>query len=106
MVDTPQIVGAPGNEWAMFKIVTVIGVRNPDGSYTDVDQIVQIVTDTPHHVKTAQNWIKPGKALAVNAMYRTWEAQGQTYHGFWPSRITFAAANRGGDADGTPPLPA
>lgn len=99
------MVGQGDGAWAFFKMVTVIGVRNPDGSYTDVDQVCQIVADIPHHVNTVKNWVKPNKALAVNGYYRTWEAQGQTHHGFFVSRLTFAKANRGGDADGALPLP-
>lgn len=99
------MVGQGDGAWAFFKLSTVIGIRNPDGSYNDVDQICQIVADIPHHVNTIKNWVKAGKALAVNGYYRTWEAQGQTHHGFFVSRLTFAKANRGGDANGAPPLP-
>ena len=66
----------------------------------------KIVADVPHHVRTARYFIKKGKALAVYGYYRTWQANGQTHHGFFVRSFTFAKANWGGDGGNTPPLPA
>lgn len=102
----PTIVGVGDGAWAFIQLSTVIGIRNPDGSFSDVDQIFQVVADVPHHVNTIKNWVKSGKSLGINGYLRNWEANGQQHQGVFISRITFAKPNRGGDADGAPPLPA
>ena len=103
--EDPQIVGEGDTAWCFIKLHTTYGMKLPDGSYTDADQICQLVCDVPHHVNTARNYIKKGKALACYCYYRTWQANGQTHHGFFVRNFTMAKPNYGGDANNTPPLP-
>lgn len=106
VVEDPQIVGDGDAAWCFIKLHTTYGMKLPDGSYIDADQICQLVCDVPHHVKTAREFIKKGKALAANCYYRTWVTGGQTNHGFFVYRFTFAKANWGAEQqNGYPGLP-
>ena len=96
--EDPQIVGEGANAWAFIKLMTSFGQQNPDGSYSDVEQIVPIVADVQRHVTTASKYIKKGKALVVSGYYRSWNAGGQMHHGFFVRKFVFAKANYGGDA--------
>ena len=105
VIEDPQIVGDPNNQWAFLKLMTSFGQQNPDGSYSDVEQIVPIVADVARHVNTAKNYIKKGKALVVSGYYRSWMANGQPQHGFFVRKFIFAKANYGSDQSNTPKLP-
>lgn len=104
--EDPQIIGEGDGAWAFFKLCTNYAQKIPDGSYVDMDQFCQIVADVPHHVKTIKNYVKRGKALALYCYYRTWQANGQTHHGFFVRSITMAKPNWGSDGGNAPPLPA
>lgn len=97
-------MGEGDGAWAFLKLMTSFGMQNPDGSYSDVNQVVPIVADQARHVNTASKYIKKGKAIAVYGYYRSWEANGQTHHGFFVRKFTFAKANYGGDQS-TPAMP-
>lgn len=107
VMEDPQVVGQGDEAWAFFKLMTYYGQRAPDGSFSDAEQPCQIVADVPHHVNTVRNYIKAGKALAVDGYYKTWESQGQLHHGFFVRSFIFAKANWGSDnqQNGAPPLP-
>ncbi len=96
VIEEPQFTGTGEDAWAFFKLVTSHGLKLPDGSYTNVEQIAQIVADVPHHVKTTREYIKKGKAIVINGYYRTWQVSGQIHHGFFIRTITFASANWNG----------
>lgn len=72
----------------------------PDGSYKDIDQIIQVVSDMDRHTNTFRKYIKAGKALTVSAYYRTWEAGGATNHGMFVRKLIFATANYGQEGNG------
>ena len=103
--EDPQVIGEDDSAWAFFKLHTNYAQRMPDGSYADIDQFCQIVADVPHHVKTIRNYIKKGKALCVYAYYRTWQANGQTHHGFFIRSLSMAKANWGSEGGNAPPFP-
>ena len=98
VIEDPQIVGEGDNAWAFMKLMTSFAQYNPDGSYSDVEQIVPIVADAQRHVNTATKYIKKGKALVVSGYYRSWVVNGQTHHGFFVRKFIFAKPNYGGDA--------
>ncbi len=95
IMEDPQFAGEGDGAWGFLKLMTTFGQRNADGSYTDVEQPIQIVADIPHHVNTARKYIKAGKALTVSCYYRTWESGGQTHNGFFVRKFIFAKANWG-----------
>lgn len=97
VMEDPQIVGEGDGAWAFIKLVTSFGERQPDGSYQDKEQVCQLVADVPHAVNTASKYIKAGKALAVKAYYKTWDAGGQINHGFFIRSYIFAKANWGAE---------
>lgn len=103
-MEEPQIVGEGDAAWAFLKLMTSYTQRNPDGSYEDVEQIVPIVADVPHHVNTAKKYIKAGKAMTVDAYYRSWESNGPQ-HGFFVKRFIFAKANWGAENRQQPGMP-
>ena len=103
VMEDPQVYGEGEAAWAFFKLMTTYGMKLPDGSYTDAEQPCQIVADVPHHVKTIREFIKKGKALAVDCYYRTWVTGGQLNHGFFVRSLTFAKANWGVDQQNGPP---
>lgn len=102
--EDPQVTGEGDGAWAFLKIMTTYGQKNADGSYSDVHQPVQIVTDIPHHVNTVRKYIKNGKALAVSGYYRTWEVNGAQHHGFFVRKFIFASANYGAE-NAAPAMP-
>lgn len=111
VMETPNIVGEGDNRWAFVKLITTFGLRNPDGSYSDIEQPIQIVTDDQRHVKTIENYVKAGKAVTFFTYYREWDAQGQKNHGFFIRKMVFASANWGQENNnfnngGAPGLPA
>lgn len=105
--EDPVFTG-PDNEsaWGFVKLHSTYGLKLPDGSYTDAEQIIQLVADVPHHVKTLREFVKRGKAIICSTYYRTWESGGQTHHGFFIKAIVFAKANWGAEQqNGYPGLP-
>lgn len=106
VIEDPQIVGEGDGAWAFIKLMTSYGQQNADGSYSDAEQIITVVADASRHVNTVKNYIKKGKALAVSAYFRTWQANSQEHYGFFVRKFIFAKANYGGNPSGnTPPMP-
>ena len=105
VVGDPQIVGDGDGAWAFIKLMTSYGQQNADGSYSDAEQILTVVTDAARHVNTVKNYIKNGKALAVSAYFRTWKANDQEHYGFFVRKFIFAKANYGSNPVGAPPMP-
>lgn len=92
IIEDPQIIGEGDSAWAFLKLMTSYTQRSPDGNYSDVEQVIQIVADVPHHVNTARKYIKAGKALTISSYYRSWESDGPQ-HGFFVRKFIFAKAN-------------
>jgi len=95
VIEDPQIVGEGDNRWVFIRLMTGYVAQNPDGSYSDNEQPVLIVSDIQRHVNTAEKYIKQGKALAVTAYYRSWVANGVEQHGMFVKKFIFAKANYG-----------
>ena len=108
VMEDPQFTGEGAGSWGFLKIMTSFGLQQPDGSYRDVEQPIQIVADMDRHVNTMRKYIKRGKALTVSCYYRSWEAGGATQHGFFVRKFIFAKANwgqEGNQGGGAPQMP-
>lgn len=95
VMEEPQITGEGDNTWAFVKLMTTFAHRGADGSYSDIEQPIQIVSDDAKYVKTIKNYIKKGKAVTFFTYYREWEVDGVIYHGFFIRKLTFASPNWG-----------
>ncbi len=97
IMENPNIVGEGDGAWAFCKLMCSYTGRTPDGGWTDVDQIIPLVADEARHVNTIRNYVKAGKALTVEAYYRSWVSDGQENHGFFIKKLTFSKQNWGSE---------
>lgn len=108
VIEDPQIAGEGDNAWAFVKLMTTFAKRGADGSYSDIEQPIQIVSDDSRHVRTIKNYVKKSKAVTFFTYYREWEAGGAKYNGFFVRKLVFASPNWGQENNqggGPPQMP-
>jgi hypothetical protein len=70
------------NGHVFLTLETMATVREANGQYTEVSQMVPLMVEPGGPVKVALNHIKTGRKLMAWGHYRSWEANGILNHAF------------------------
>lgn len=110
-----RVVGEPnfvatqnGGEVAWMNLSTFVREMGPNGQFADMEEIVPILVTNPKHVEVVKKYVTDDKQLHLECFYKSWEANGQTYHGLAVKNLDLWASPRnqntgGGAGDGAAP---
>jgi hypothetical protein len=111
-----RVVGEPnfiathnGGEVAWLNLSTFVREMSPNEQFTDVEEIVPILVTNPKYVEVVKKYVTDDKQLYLECFYKSWEANGQTFHGLVVKNISLWASPRnqnagaGNPGDGSAP---
>jgi len=82
VIEDPQIVPDGDGECAFINLECITAELGANGQWVETPIIIPFICRDQGKVKTIRNYVKTGRELLLKGYYKSWQAGGETKHGF------------------------